>query len=248
VAVRARPFSSERLSRLAEIERDHFWFAGRRVLLQRLLSAAGITASQRVVDLGCGTGFNLRALAEQGLRVVGLDLRIEGLKQLRAHHEPCDVVQADATRLPFAAGSFDTALLLDVAEHVDDETLLAEVARILRPGGVAIVSVPAHPWLWSYRDEAAGHVRRYSRSQLADTLNAAGLQVVEMRYYQFVLFPAVVLARFVGRRRGRTRDLEDAPHPLLNAALSRINRAEASLSDYVRWPWGSTLAAVCRRN
>jgi SAM-dependent methyltransferase len=238
-------FTGDRLAQLARMERWHFWFVGRRALVDGLLERHGVRPELRVLDLGCGTGLMLRRLERRGCRVVGVDMRPEGLRQLRHTSPGSPTVQADATRLPFAGDSFDALLLLDIVEHVDDRALLAEVRRVLRPGGVAVLTVPAFPWLWSFRDEAAGHLRRYTRRGLVRSVAAAGLAVREVRYYQFLLFPLVVATRWLGRRGAAMRDAEERPGGALNALLSRVNRLEAALGRFVPWPWGSSLAAVC---
>lgn len=235
-------FTQERLARLAEIERWHFWFVGRRVLVNRLLDRYQVSSGQGVLDLGCGTGFTLQTLQQRGCRAFGLDMRPEGLASLRG-----TVVQGDATRLPFDSDSFDAVLMQDVVEHVDDGALLAEVRRCLRPGGIAIMTVPALPGLWSYRDEAAGHLRRYTRSSLTERINAAQMRVQEMVYYQFLLLPLVVISRVFGRRGPALRDAEDQPHRIVNSLFRRVNTIEARLGATVRWPLGSSIAAVCRK-
>jgi SAM-dependent methyltransferase len=247
VQMGAPPVNQQSLSRLATMEGWHFWFAGRRMLLGRLLSSSSMSTTDLVLDLGCGTGRTLQTLRSCGYRVVGLDLQGEGLRAARRSCGGCALVQADATRIPFASSSFDAVLLLDIAEHVDDRALLTEVSRVLRPRGVAIVAVPAMQWLWSYRDEAAGHLRRYSKAQLTRALEAADLRVREIRYYQFFLFPFIAATRLLGRHGPRMRDAEDRPHHSINAVLSSVNRTEAWLSDFIQWPWGSSLAAVCRK-
>ncbi|HEX8212793.1 MAG TPA: class I SAM-dependent methyltransferase [Longimicrobium sp.] len=238
-------FTSERLAQLARMERWHFWFVGRRALIDGLLDRHVVRPEPRVLDLGCGTGLMLQRLERRGCRAVGVDMRPEGLRHLRQASPGSPTVQADATHLPFAGDSFDALLLLDIVEHVDDRALLAEVRRVLRPGGVAVLTVPAFPWLWSYRDEAAGHLRRYTRRGLMGSLAGAGLAIREVRYYQFLLFPLVVVSRWLGRRGAAMRDAEERPGGALNALLSRVNRAEAALGRFVPWPWGSSLAAVC---
>jgi SAM-dependent methyltransferase len=243
--VDSRPvFPPERLQRLSEIEAWHFWFAGRRALLDRLVARHVPAGRHTVLDVGCGTGFMLGAVDVQ---TVGVDLRPEGLRTTRRALPGARLVQADVERLPFRDACFDVALLLDVIEHTDDRKLVEEVCRVLRPGGVVLIVAPAMPWLWSYRDEAAGHRRRYTRRSLAQLLSDAPLVVREMRYYQFLLFPLVVAARLFARDSPRPRDLEEQPTPLLNTVLTGVNRLEARLGDVIRWPWGSSVAAVCVR-
>ena len=240
------PFTRDRLLRLAELDRWHFWFRPRRALLMRLVKRYLPPPAGPVLDVGCGSGLMLEQLS--GRRdVVGLDLLAEGLVASREASPEARLVQADAALLPFREATLAGVLLLDVLEHVDDRAVLAQVHRILRPGGILLVSAPAMPWLWSYRDEAAGHRRRYRRRGLERVLEESGLTLTEMRYYQCFLFPLAMVTRLLGRRGPRARDLEERPHRLLNTVLSVINAIDVRLGDFVSWPVGTSLVAVCRR-
>jgi SAM-dependent methyltransferase len=242
-------FSANRLSRISEIEAWHFWFVGRRALVDRLVDRH-VPPNAIVLDLGCGTGSTLIGLARKGRRAIGMDVRPEGLAALRNADDSVALVRGDASALPFVNAGVDAVILLDVLEHVDDRQLLAQLLEILRPGGKLVITVPALPSLWSYRDEDAGHWRRYTRASLIDTLRAAGFEVVEVRYYQFALLPLVVLTRLLGRMSiaaRPARDLEERRVPILNSLFSLINRAEVKLSELLPMPIGSSLAAVCLR-
>ena len=239
-------FSAARLARLAEIERWHFWFAGRRALVHRLLRKY-LSAPKTVLDIGCGTGCMLDELAQQGYRMAGLDLRPEGLHATHRRLPQIILFQAQAGCLPLAENSFDGVILLDVMEHADDVSILREAGNILKPGGIAVLTVPALPWLWSYRDRAAGHLRRYTRKDLRRLLLNSGFEIQEIHYYQCLLLPVVVLTRLLGRHDPALRDMEEQPLPLLNTLLLWINRFEVSLGRVVPWPWGSTLVAVCKK-
>jgi SAM-dependent methyltransferase len=240
-------FRPDRLARIAAAERTHFWFDGRRRLVAQLLDRHGPSAGATVLDLGCGSGSSVELLLERGYRAIGLDARPEGLAALRARRPDAWLVRAEAERLPFRDASRDAVLALDVLEHVDDAAALREIARVLRPGGLLVASVPAHAWLWSFRDEDAGHRRRYSRRGLQGALEAAGLGVVELRAYQFFLLPLVAAGRLAGRGSRRVRDAEDLPRPAVNRALAAVNRLEVRLGRRVRWPAGSSLLAVALR-
>jgi SAM-dependent methyltransferase len=237
-------FSAERLLRLGELEQWHFWFVGRRALLGRLLAKYLKGGSELILDAGCGTGFLPEKLLRRGYRVVGLDRRTEGIF---ARRHAVRFVQAEAGRLPFGDELFEAALLLDVLEHLDDREVLGDVRRVLRPGGWVIIMVPAAPWLWSYRDEAAGHRRRYRRRQLLRLIAAAELRVEEIRFYQCWLFPLAAVTRLLGRRGPGVRDLEECPLSILNRVLTWINRLEVRAGDFISWPWGTSLVAVCRK-
>ena len=237
-------FSPARLQRLSEIERWHFWFVARRRLLGDLLTRANPQGFGRLLDVGCGTGANLEFLASHAGQLAGLDVRPEGLERRTKDQRAPWLVRATATRLPFASHSFDAVTALDVLEHVDDETALSEIHRVLRPGGAMIVTVPAMPWLWSYRDVDAGHLRRYTRRQLLDRLRASGFELGVAGYYQCLLFP-LVLARLARRNSAAARDLEEQPRPVVNAVLGWISGAEVRIGRYVAWPFGSSVVALC---
>jgi SAM-dependent methyltransferase len=240
-------FRADRLARVEEIEQEHFWFQGRRVLVEALLDRRLPGPGRLVLDLGCGSGSLLDVLERRGQRVIGIDVRPEGLARARKRHPDALLLRAEADRLPLRDGVLDAVVALDVLEHVDDAAALAEVARVLRPGGLLLASVPAVPWLWSFRDEDAGHLRRYTRDSLVGALGAAGLEVAELRRYQFVLFPLVAAARLAGRRGPRLRDAEDLPRPAVNRALAAVSRLDARIGARITWPWGSSLVACARR-
>jgi SAM-dependent methyltransferase len=231
-------FTEERLDLLRRVEQRHFWFDGRRRLVMRWLRLQ--TAPSRVLDVGCGTGTFTAYLRSRGVSAYGVDQLASG--------NLAPLVRADATRLPIAPSSCDVILLLDVLEHTDDVAVLREARRVLRDDGVAIVLVPAWPWLWSARDERAGHLRRYTRPALTAAVERAGLRIERWTFYQSLLFPLFAWSRWRVRRRAAHLDVEDMPSPPLNAVLRAITRTEVGLGRWIRWPIGSTLAAVIRKH
>lgn len=240
-------FRFDRLSRLSQIEGWHFWFIGRRALISRLLAKHLGEKNRFILDLGCGTGMMVEVLMRQGYQVLGVDLRPEGLCATHQALPWSWLLQAEATKLPLADNIFDAVLLLDVLEHVDEQVLLQEVYRVLRPGGLVLITVPAIPWLWSSRDQAACHLRRYTRNQLKSMLEEGRLKVTETRYYQCLLFPLILITRLLGRRSAVSIGWEERLPAALNALMSWINKLEVKLGNIVPWPWGSTLVAVCER-
>lgn len=242
-------FRPDRLARLAQIERWHFWFIGRRALVNRLLAKYIGNGTKRLLDIGCGTGIMVEILSAQGHKVVGLDLLPQGLRSTRHKVPHSMLIQADLSiQLPLSDKVFDVVIVLDVLEHVDDESLLEEVNRVLNPGGIILLTVPAFPWLWSFRDEDAGHLRRYTRKSIHDLMSKSDLQIIETRYYQFFLFPFIAMTRLIGRKRKEMRDFEEQPIWVINKALSWINRLEVWLSDYIPLPYGSSMAIVCQKS
>jgi ubiquinone/menaquinone biosynthesis C-methylase UbiE len=240
-------FDQERLAAVARMEPEHFWFAGRRALIETMVEPL-LAEGEPLLDVGCGTGSLVTRFAADGRRMIGLDQPPGRLAAARARAgagaERAEFVLGDALALPFANDSFAGAFALDVLEHVDDERALDELRRVVRPNGWIFVTVPALPVLWSRRDELAGHLRRYTRASLRRTLQAGGLRVESLRAYQFALLPLVALSRWLGRRTTTTRELEDRPSPLVNRALRAVNLAE--VRSGIRFPLGSSLVALAR--
>ncbi len=189
--------------------------------LTRLLARARPAPGASLIDVGCGTGALAARLGADGFRVLALDLRTEGIARLRAAGAPVLVASADATQLPVPGAAADVVLSTHVSEHVDDEAAIAEIARVLRPGGVAVLTVPALPWLWSARDDEAGHRRRYTRRTFESLMRRAGLDVVDLRFYQCLLLPTIRPrhawpggdGRDVATRRGAARPAGSTPLP-----------------------------------
>lgn len=240
-------FPKQGIARLQNIELDHFWFKGRRKIINRLLAKYFPAPEILLLDLGCGTGFNVNELTDSGFNIIGADMHHEGLEQTLQVNPALRFVQADALQLPFKHDIFKGILSLDILEHTDDNLLLAQAYNALAPDGVLILSVPAIPWLWSYRDEAAGHLRRYTMKTLRAVLEKNGFHVQEIYRYQFLAMPLLILTRLAGKNKPTMRDMEDTPHPIVNRIMTWVNILEVELGRFIKWPWGSTIIAVCRK-
>lgn len=236
----------ERFNVLARVEGDHFWFVARRDLVTGVLRQHLPRKVPLLLDMGCGPGLNLGQWGAFADRVLGVDQHTNAA--FAADVDGPEIVVGDVTDLPFGPASADVCLLLDVLEHVDDQKALSEAYRVLKPGGILVLSVPAHPWLWGARDIGASHLRRYSRRGLCATVKAAGFQIKTIRPYQFVLMPLVILSRLLGKAISKTRDLEDQPPALVNGILKWINRAEVWVSlSILPMPTGSSYVLVARK-
>jgi len=233
---------------ISAIELNHFWFRGRRKLVISLLKRFTSSRIARLLDIGCGTGFNLQYWGKFSDQAIGLDR----LSALFTHHqktgESTQSVVSDVCKLPILNGSIDVAVALDVLEHVPDENMLSEINRSLVDGGLFIATVPAMEWLWSSRDESAGHLRRYSKQTLRSVLENSGFEIVYLGYYQCILFPLLWFSRAIGRSNESACEAEENPGRLANVILNWITQFEVALTQLgVHFPWGSTLVTVVRK-
>jgi SAM-dependent methyltransferase len=206
--------------KLAALEDTHWWYRERRHLLR---GAVQHLTPGRALDIGAAGGGNTRVLRDLGWRASPLEYGADGAEVARERGLP--VLRADATQLPLADASLDLVVAFDVLEHLtDDDGCVREVHRVLRPGGTFLVAVPCDPRLWSAHDEAVDHLRRYTRTTLADLLERGGLEIDRLSSWNVLLRPVVALRR----RSSSGSDLEDL-HPVVNAGLRAIITAERYL-------------------
>jgi SAM-dependent methyltransferase len=235
---------------LAEVEDKSFWFRARNRLICGLVGEVS-RPGERFLEIGCGTGFVLRALARTNqLEVVGTELFPEGLEHARERVPEAELVQLDAREMPYRE-DFQLAGAFDVLEHIDDDLGAMEgVHQALRPGGHLFITVPQHEWLWSAADDQAHHVRRYSRRELVDRVRRSGFEPVRVTSFVSSLLPAMMFARWRQRRSPRPYDAvaELYPGKTLNRALEALLDGEQALIRRgVSFPAGGSLALVARR-
>jgi SAM-dependent methyltransferase len=231
-------------------ELRHWWFRGRRRVLVDLLRhhAAGHPGRLRILDYGCGTGGNSLSYEAFG-SVCGVEPDLRAV-QLAARRGGAVLCRASGTDLPFRPASFDVVVASDVLEHIDDDArAVGEIARVLRPGGAFIFSVPAHPWLFGPHDAALFHRRRYVERGLRNLVEGTGLRIERLSYWNSTLFPLYSAYRLLGRFRGSQSAHSDvhALPGLANELLTGVLVIEAALLRRFRLPWGLSLVGVAQR-
>jgi len=232
---------------MAATEERHWWFTGRRKVLAALIARLALPREARILEIGCGTGGNLAMLSAFG-RVSALEsdataraIAVEktaGRFDIRAGHCPDGI--------PFAARSFDLVCLFDVLEHIEEDVATLEAAAaLLARDGQAVLTVPAHRWMWSAHDEFLHHKRRYSAGELRRKIAAAGLRVGALSYFNTLLFPLAAVARVKDRLLGRDRASgDDVPARPVNALFHAVFSAERFLVGRLPLPFGVSLLAV----
>jgi len=232
-----------------QAEDRHWWYRGRRKVLERVVKDLRLPARARILDAGCGSGRNMVELARHGT-VTGVELA-DASVSLARERGAGEVIAGSVLEMPFEADSFDLAASLDVIEHLEDDlAALRELRRVVAPGGSLLVTVPAYQWLWSGHDEINHHFRRYTRRSLQRAGEEAGWQQVRTTYFNSLLLPAAILLRVLDRFSRKTTesslDLWVPPEPM-NWLLERPLQLEAALIGRGgRIPAGLSLLAVFR--
>jgi SAM-dependent methyltransferase len=234
--------------RMAAHDSTHWWYRARREILSDYLKRyGGLPANARILEIGCGTGHNLPMLARFG-QVDAIEID-DAARAIASERLGKPVSSAPLPGLPgVERGAYDLIAVLDVIEHIEDDVAaLGAMADCLRPGGKILIAVPAHQWMWSAHDVVNHHHRRYSKGTLGAAIERAGLRHNGLRWFNSLLFPVAVAARFAGKLAGKD-DSDDSPPPApINAAFEAVFGLERHLVGRVPLPWGLSLITLASR-
>lgn len=236
-------------------EEQHWWYAGmRRIsasLLERYVPRVPADSGRplELLDAGCGSGGMTRYLQRFG-RVTGIDLAPEavGLARQRGLRQ---LARSSVSAIPFRDGAFDIVTSFDVLYHLNvdnDRIALAEIHRVLRPGGIALIRLPAFDWIRGAHDEVVHTRHRYTRDELSSKLEDVGFLVEWSTYANFLLFPLAPVKRYLELRSDshEATDLWRPPAPI-NRLLADLLSLEAWPARTFGLPWGLSVFAVARR-
>lgn len=244
-------FKPEYFVELAALEEQNFWFCARNRLIVWALGGH-FPGAASFLEVGCGTGYVLSGIkrAFPGMQMWGSEIYCAGLGFAAARVGDAMLFQMDAREIPFE-DEFDVIGAFDVLEHVEeDERVLQQLYRAVKPSGGVILTVPQHPSLWSQQDEAVCHVRRYRRNELKEKVKAAGFKVEMITSFVSLLLPLMVLSRL--RRRVPENQYDPMAELKLgviaNAILGSAMNIERVLIQWgARLPVGGSLLLVARK-
>jgi SAM-dependent methyltransferase len=236
---------------LYQVEDTHWWYVGRRRIIQSLvekISATLNTPDPRILDVGCGTGANLKMLAAYG-QAEGVDISPQAVDFCRERGLD-SVALGAAEHLPHDDDSFDLVTALDVIEHLDDDVAgLREMRRVLRRDGRILIFVPAFMFLWGVQDDVSNHRRRYTLPGLLEAVEAAGFAVEWSSYANISFFLPVLAVRSVMRWLGLRAATEYGINiSLLNGLFSRLFAAERFVLKGGKLPFGVSAVCIARRD
>lgn len=241
-----------------ELEADHWWFQGRRTIFISLLDryvGRDPGGSRLLMDLGCGVGGMLEPMAQYG-KVIGTDVTFQGLEHCARRGFP-RLLASHGTHGPIRDNSLHCVTAFDALEHIEDDLgALAEIHRMLEPGGVLIASGPAYQFLFAQQDRITHHFRRYTRGEFTQKARAVGFQVQKSSYINFWLFPAILPAVLLLKLKQAVQKTSDdlagsnvgigIPR-WLNATLAGIFSSEAAVLRLLSAPAGHSLIMVARK-
>ena len=244
-------FKPEYFSELFRLEAENFWFRARNEIVIWALRTFQ-PESARFLEVGCGTGFVLSGIARifPEMALSGSEIFLAGLSHAKKRLPSAHFMQMDARRIPFFE-AFDAIGAFDVLEHIEeDEVVLAQVHRALKPGGVLLLTVPQHPWLWSASDEYACHVRRYTSNEIENKVLSAGFELKRSTSFVTSLLPAMMLSRAL---QGLWTDNFDPSselkiNPILNKFFYGLMKLElAGIKFGINYPIGGSRLIVAKK-
>ena len=230
------------------VEETHWWYqALHRLTFQTLESELPDWHEKKILDAGCGTGSILKQLGNPA-KNVGVDLAPEAVSFCR-QRGLTNVQQADICALPFANASFDAVICSSVLYHQwvkDPAVAVRELHRVLRPGGLLLLNVPALRFLHSAHDEAVMTAHRFKKSEIRQLLRDNGFAIRRLTYWTTLLFPLAVIARTLGGS-STGRDFNSAADSVSHRLFQQIMALELRLLKRTSLPIGVALLAAARK-
>ena len=230
-------------------ETHYWWFVNKRRIIRQLLRQYA-QPKGLLLEVGCGGGLFSSQLHNEGYTVISADRAPEAAYFAHKNGVPKTLAFDGDKTWPFAENSIDTVILLDVLEHLEnDYEAICNIKRILRPGGIAILNVPAYQFLFSQWDVYNRHYRRYTTRRLCAHAKKAGFHIQRTTYWNLISMPPALVLRLKERfQRHKTDPDEFPPVPRwVNRALIAYGKLEAAWLRHFPLPSGLSALVVLQK-
>lgn len=235
---------------MSETESNHWWFAGRRTILESIIKNLNIPENAQILEVGCGTGGNLMMLKKYGdVSAIEMDAKARSIAQAKASSNIDIRYGCCPSEVPFVnEKQFDLICMFDVLEHIDkDVDTLSVLRSMLKPGGRLLITVPAYQWLFGYHDEFLHHKRRYSYSAIKNKVDKAGYSLERFSFFNTFLFPVVAVVRIKEKLlRLNSYTGTKTPPKAINILLKLIFTTEKYILKFINMPFGVSIFCLIK--
>lgn len=228
-------------------ESKHFWFIGRREIIKKILSKhIKKRKDNKILEIGVGTGGNIQILSEYG-EYFGIESSMVAKEILKHKNKNKNIIYGFYPEKKYKE-KFDIITLFDVLEHIEeDETALKSIYDNLSENGKLIITVPAFNFLWSNHDVIHHHKRRYNKKELKEKIEKAGFTISKISYFNFFLFPLVLITRLIKKVLKLELKEEEISSNIVNNILKKIFLLETKIINNFNLPFGSSIIVVCKK-
>ena len=227
-------------------ESNHWWYVGRRAILAELIKSLNLPINSKILEVGCGTGGNLKMLSEFGeVSAFEMDLTALAIATEKSNHF-FDLRKGSCPyEIPNFDHNFDLICIFDVLEHIEEdlETLMV-LKKLLAKNGQILITVPAYQWLYGPHDELLHHVRRYSRNELQRKGELAKLHPLKFSFFNSILFPIIALVRLKDKLIVGPASGLNIPPIIINKIFTMVLFLEGVLLKRFNFIFGASLVCV----
>ncbi|WP_417913876.1 class I SAM-dependent methyltransferase [Candidatus Electronema sp. JM] len=233
---------------MAAAQETHWWFSARRLIIEQMLDALKLKENSKILEIGCGTGANLKLLEKYG-QVSATEIDSYALNYTRKFFHGNLRQGSLPDNTPFFGEKFDLICMFDVIEHVEnDMAALSNISNFLSSNGMVFITVPAYQWLYGEHDRINHHYRRYTVGRLKKLTNNSGLRIIRAGYFNTILFPIALFLRIFERIKGGKIVSEiTVPANIINKIFYRIFSAEKFILPSHSFPYGLSAFAIMEK-
>ena len=229
-----------------EVEENHWWHKSEREILLSLFNV--YSKKDLLLNAGCGTGIT-SSILKRYTKIINIDISKEAIKYSLKRNNTNHII-CDCLRLPFKDNIFDTIIADNIIEHVDNDfSVMSEFKRVLRGGGIIILSVPAYNFLWSPHDDFAHHKRRYSKGMIKELAKAVNLRIIRISYWNSILFLPIAIFKIKNNLLKILNIGLKQSHSVLNNMLIKLLKIEYHLVIIynINLPFGVSIFTIVRK-